>query len=147
MSDRVLCFLTNEPIDVIPLIKFVTDPKCGAISTFMGVTRDNFEEKQVLSLQYEAHERMALKELDELALKVAQEQSSCKVVLVHRLGEVPISETSLCVMVSSAHRRHALESVSSLVDAIKSRVPIWKKELYTNGTSTWKENSECFWTK
>jgi len=138
--------LTNEPIDVLQAYNFVVDPVTGASSIFVGTTRDSFGNRTVLKLSYEAYEPMALKEMKQLCANVRSTSFKLhKIYMLHRLGEVPTKEASIVIAVSSVHRADSLGAVQLLIDSFKERVPIWKKEIYEDGGSEWKENKECYW--
>ncbi len=123
---------------------FVSDPSCGAISTFTGITRDNFQQKKVLKLSYEGYVPMAEKEIKKLCVEANQKYSSiAKIAAVHILGDCPVEAASVILCASSPHRRDAMHCVEFLIDELKARVPIWKREVYEDG-SVWKENVEWF---
>lgn len=125
------------------LARFVESPKAGAVSTFSGTTRDNFQGKKVVHLEYEAYKPMAEKELRKIAHRVRQRWPDVlRVALAHRIGKVDIGEASVVIAVSSPHRVDSLEAVHFAIDEIKAVVPIWKKEFYEEG-GVWKENTEC----
>ena len=137
--------LTNDSIDITDAYNFVVDSFTGASSIFVGTTRDSFENKTVIKLSYEAYEPMALKEMKQLCENVRKEFKVHKIYMLHRLGEVPIKEASIVIAVSSVHRKDSLDALQALIDTLKERVPIWKKEIYEDGDSEWKENKECYW--
>lgn len=137
-------FLSHEPLSLDTLMRSVSDPSCGAIATFSGVTRNSFEGREVVRLEYEAYESMALKEMEKLVKHVMDGTSFPgvrQVACVHRLGVVPIAEASVLIAVAAEHRPEAFEACKYLIDEIKAKVPIWKKEIYADG-STWKANKE-----
>lgn len=139
-----LVFLTREELSLDPLVKAVGDDACGAITTFSGTTRNHFEGKEVLRLEYEAYEPMALKELKQLTTQTLAKYSHVgvrHVACAHRLGVVPCGEASVLIAVSSEHRAAAFDACRWMIDTLKARVPIWKKEIYADG-SKWKENAE-----
>lgn len=113
----------------------------GATSMFIGTTRDNFDGKTVVRLEYEAYEPMAVKEIHKLIAVARQRWSLIHTAVYHRTGVVAVREASIIIAVSSAHRKESLEAVHYLIDAIKVSVPIWKKEVYEDG-SKWKANKE-----
>jgi molybdopterin synthase catalytic subunit len=121
---------------------FVTDASCGAISTFVGITRDNFKGKQVEKLSYEGYVPMAEKELRKLCDEACEKYSVQKIAAVHILGDCPVGDASVILACSSPHRRDALHCVEFLIDELKARVPIWKLEVYEGDDSVWKENVE-----
>jgi molybdopterin synthase catalytic subunit len=90
---------------------------------------------------------MAIKELEKLCNQVRQKWDVLKIAIVHRIGEVPIGEASVIIVISSAHRRESLEAVHWAIDELKATVPIWKREFYEDGQTSWKQNSECCFTK
>ena len=100
----------------------------------MGTTRNNFQGKQVLTLEYEAYEEMALKKLGEVREELQAEFELEDIAISHRIGTVPIGEISLVVAVASPHRKLAFEACQQAVDRIKEVVPIWKKEVYEEGS-------------
>ena len=121
---------------------FVTDSSCGAISTFVGTTRDNFQGKKVVKLSYEGYVPMATKELRKLCDEASQKYSVHKIAAVHILGDCPVGKASVILACSSPHRRDALHCVEFLIDELKARVPIWKREVYEGDEGVWKENIE-----
>lgn len=143
MADYVK--ITTDSLDVAQINDLVTESCTGATSMFVGTTRDHFKGKKVLKLEYEAYEPMALKKLNQLCCKVRQKWTGVHHIAVHhRLGEVGPKEASVIIAVTSAHRQDSLEAVHYAIDELKATVPIWKKELYDDG-SEWKENKECPW--
>lgn len=131
----------NHPIDMSKYINYVHSPHCGAIATFSGTTRDTFEGKEVLELRYEAYVPMAIRCLGSICSSARSSWSLNSIAVAHRLGSVLVGETSVFVAISSVHRSDALDACKFVIDEIKASVPIWKKEVYTNG-EIWKENSE-----
>ncbi|THD24706.1 Molybdopterin synthase catalytic subunit [Fasciola hepatica] len=140
--------LSTDSIDPTSLIKSISDNSCGAVVTFFGITRADSNGNTVLHLYYEAHEPMAIRVMSDIADECQSTWPALKnLAIVHRLGVVPAGEISLGIAASSPHRSDALEAVRFILDAVKSRVPIWKKEVYANRSgSCWKRNPECFWT-
>ncbi|XP_071542117.1 molybdopterin synthase catalytic subunit isoform X2 [Panulirus ornatus] len=126
--------LTQDALSVEEVTSLITDPSCGAISLFVGTTRDNFQGKIVERLEYEAYNEMAEKEMHKLCKQAREKWSLKHIALYHRLGLVPVTESSVIVAVSSEHRRESLDAVSFLIDSLKASVPIWKKEVYSDGS-------------
>ena len=106
----------------------------NACMTFLGVTRDNFEGKRVLNLEYEAFDEMALKKLEEIRQELMADFGIEDIAISHRLGRVDIGQISLVVAVASPHRKEAFLACHEAVDRLKQRVPIWKKEVYEDGS-------------
>lgn len=139
--------ITFDVLDINQVSKQVTEPCTGATSLFVGTTRDNFQGKKVIQLEYEAYVPMAKKKLTELCNRLRVKWSDLHhIAIYHRLGLVGPCEASVIIGISSAHRQASLEAVQFAIDELKATVPIWKKELYEDG-SEWKENKECFFSK
>ncbi|XP_042806058.1 molybdopterin synthase catalytic subunit isoform X1 [Panthera onca] len=137
---------TAEKLSIDEVSQLVVSPLCGAVSLFVGTTRNNFEGKKVISLEYEAYLPMAENEIRKICSDIRQKWPVKHIAVFHRLGLVPVSEASIIIAVSSAHRTSSLEAVSYAIDTLKAKVPIWKKEMYEESSSSWKRNKECFWT-
>jgi molybdopterin synthase catalytic subunit len=105
----------------------------GAICIFEGVVRNNSKGKRTLHLEYEGYESMALKKLEEIGLFVRQAWEIDGIAIVHRLGHMDIGETSVAVVVTSAHRRASFDACHYAIDKLKKVVPIWKKEFFEDG--------------
>ncbi len=129
--------LTRGPIDPAPLLAAAAHPACGAVNLFLGTTRDHHEGRRVLRLEYEAYERMALEMLTALEGTARERFGLTHCAIVHRLGEVPVSEASVAVVVSAAHRAAAFDAARWVMDELKRSVPIWKKEFFAEGGSEW----------
>jgi molybdopterin synthase catalytic subunit len=125
--------VTDKPIHLQELVDFVTDPQAGAIATFIGITRNNNEGRQVIALDYEAYPEMAEKELARLGDEAKQKWPICRMAIVHRVGPVQITEPSVIIAVSSGHRDAAFAACRFAIEEIKRTVPIWKKEVYEGG--------------
>mmetsp|Transcript_21422 Transcript_21422/g.33014 ORF Transcript_21422/g.33014 Transcript_21422/m.33014 type:complete len:181 (-) Transcript_21422:30-572(-) len=122
---------------------FVNHPACGAISSFVGITRDNFDGKTVTKLSYEGYVPMAEKQLKKLCDDARVKYPSIeRIAAVHILGDCPVGDASVILACASPHRRDALHCVEYLIDELKARIPIWKREVYEGDDSAWKENVE-----
>jgi len=141
-ENKNVCVVTEDKLDVSAICNEVGDPSVGAISTFIGVTRNHFEQKEVLKLEYEAYKPMAEKELLKICEQVRSNWDVKHIAMYHKIGLVPIGEASVIIAISSVHRTESLEAVHYAIDELKATVPIWKKEFYADG-STWKGNAEC----
>ena len=129
--------LVREPIDVASLAG--TTPADGALCLFVGVVRNENQGRAVLRLEYEAYEEMALPLMEEIAAETRRLHPVTDVRLVHRLGRLEIGEASVAVAVSSPHRAEAFAACRFAIDTLKAKVPIWKKELYADG-SEWRRS-------
>jgi molybdopterin synthase catalytic subunit len=130
--------LTREPIDDGRLVAAVNRPGNGGICTFYGVVRDNLDGRPVVKLEYEAFEPMALAKLREITAEVRQRWGIADVALVHRIGEVQVGEPSVVIAVGAPHREEAFAACRHIIDTLKTRVPIWKKEFFEDG-AVWVE--------
>ena len=126
--------LTEDTLDPEKITAKVRRDTNGAVVTFLGSTRDNFEGKSVLTLEYEAFDEMALKKLEEVRQELMAEYGLEQIAISHRIGTVGIGEISLVIAVGSPHRKEAFEACHAAVDRIKVVVPIWKKEVYQDGS-------------
>ncbi len=106
----------------------------GAVVTFLGTTRDTFEGKNVIHLEYEAYETMAIQKLHEISDETKLKYNLSDISISHRIGTVGVGEISLIVAVASPHRAEAFKACNDLVDRLKEVVPIWKKEIYSDGS-------------
>jgi molybdopterin synthase catalytic subunit len=129
----IVTALHGGPLDVVALIRQIWRADCGAVVTFEGTTRSPNEGREVKSLEYEAYEERAEKQLSALAAEAATKFGLGGVVAVHRTGVVPIGEPSVVVAVAAAHRAEAFEGARWLIDRVKADVAIWKKEIFADG--------------
>jgi len=132
------CRLTREPIPTQDLAQQSKAAQDGAVVIFEGIVRDNSHGKKTLYLEYEAYEPMALKKMEEIGGEVKQKFSIDRVGMIHRLGRLEIGETSVAIVVTSAHRRAAFEACHYAIDRLKQIVPVWKKEYFADG-AVWAE--------
>jgi molybdopterin synthase catalytic subunit len=133
-----LARLVREPIDVASLLGRTAGD--GAVALFLGVVRNVNRGREVLRLEYEAYEEMALPLMEEIAAEAVRRFPVTDVRLVHRLGVMEIGEASVAVAVASPHRAEAFAACRFAIDTLKARVPIWKKELYADG-SEWLDDA------
>ncbi|XP_022649598.1 molybdopterin synthase catalytic subunit-like [Varroa jacobsoni] len=138
--------LTRDSLDISEGLAQVTAVDCGAVSMFLGTTRSDVIDGDIVSsLIYEAYDAMALKEMQKLCEEVRNTYSIKHIVLLHRLGRIPVKEASVMIVCSGRHRQDTLRSTEWLINKLKSRVPIWKREVFAGGSEAWKENKEAFW--
>ena len=126
--------ITEQQLNAEIITNLVRRDSNGAVVTFLGNTRDNFEGKDVIRLEYEAYVKMAVKKLEEIRQEMMQEFGIEDIAIAHRIGVVDIGETSLVVAVASPHRTEAFQACHKVVDRVKEIVPIWKKEVYADGS-------------
>src|SRR5688500_2921644 len=122
--------VTDQPIDLSELVRYVTDPEAGAIATFIGTTRNNNEGRKVIALDYEAYPEMAEKELARIGADANKQWPLCRMAIVHRLGPVQIGEASVMIAVSSAHREAAFAARRFAHEEDKKTVRRWKEAVF-----------------
>lgn len=123
----------SEPIDPRIVEAAVAHPGAGALCVFHGVVRDHSRGKRVTQLEYEAYPPMAEKVLAQIGEEIAGRWPGARVAIVHRTGRLEVGETSVVIAVSSPHRAEAFEACRYAIEALKTRVPIWKKEFVEDG--------------
>ncbi len=126
--------LTHNPLKPEEITSQVRRDTNGAVVTFLGTTRNHFQGRRVVTLEYEAFEEMAVKKLEEIRQEIRAEFSIEDIAIAHRIGIVPIGEVSLVVAVASPHRVEAFHACHKAVDRLKETVPIWKKEVFEDGS-------------
>lgn len=141
-AKKTLIDVTEKSIVTADIIASVASHAAGATSVFIGTTRNSFEGKVVVRLEYEAYDSMAKKVIKELVVSARKRWELMHVSVVHRTGVVASGEASIVIAASSVHRKEAIAAVEFLINRIKEAVPIWKKEIYTDGTK-WKANKEA----
>ena len=125
--------LTHGPVNLTSVVVEVVDEQAGAIATFLGTVRAHSRGRDVIALEYEAYEEMAEDVMAAIADDLLARYELCKVAMSHRLGRVEVGETSVAIAVSAPHRQDALAACADAIEALKSQVPLWKKELYAGG--------------
>ncbi|SFE39670.1 molybdenum cofactor biosynthesis protein MoaE [Spirosoma endophyticum] len=125
--------ITTDPIDVAAALKSIESEQAGAIDLFLGVVRDNTQERSVNRLEYEAYDRMAINEMEKIADQAHQRWPILRYTIIHRKGTLQIGEIAVLIGVATAHRADAFEACRYIIDTIKKTVPIWKKEVFMDG--------------
>ncbi len=133
-----------QPIDTDALIRLVRTDACGAVVSFAGVVRmRSDDDRPVDGLSYEAHETLAEHEFERIANEARDRFGACEIAIAHRTGSLRVGEVAVAVAVACAHRARAFDVCEYVIDELKARAPIWKKEHYVDGTSEWIANSDC----
>ena len=133
--------ITSEPIVVMELIMQLQDPDCGAIATFSGTVREHNDGRKVTQLHYQSYKTLAMKEGNKILGETKEQFNIVNALCVHRVGDLSIGETAVWIGVNAEHRDAAFNACRYIIDAIKTRVPIWKKEIYVDGDSGWLEGA------
>ncbi len=131
--ERLSLKLSEEALDLAACYHFVTDASCGAAHIFVGTVRKHNFHKEVLYLEFEAYENMAFKEMEKIAKEAFAKWPCAKLAIHHRIGRTHIQEEPLIIALSAPHSKEAFEACAFLVQQLKTRVPIWKKEYYKDG--------------
>ncbi len=140
-SPSIHVWLQEEPIDEMQFAN-IPESSCGAFLTFFGKTREEHHKShgELVGLHYTAHHELAVEELKSIATNVAAEHHCIHVSICHKLGLVQVGEPSVAVRVASPHRNSALKAVESIMNLLKSSVPIWKEEHWSSG-KTWSKGT------
>ena len=136
--------LSVEALSTAGCAAFVADPAAGGIDIFLGTTRAelNAAGKALAALEYEAYSEMAVAQMTDLAARARLCWPILKLVLLHRVGRVKVGEASVIIAVATPHRGEAFEACRWLIDTLKAEVPVWKKEVWEDGSVSWVEGSE-----
>ena len=129
--------LTEEPIRLDPLIDQVRAPDRGGIAIFLGLVRDHHQGRSVLGLDYSAYGPMAEQVTAEIVSEVEGGGSKVAVAVQHRIGALTIGDTAVAVVAAAAHRGEAFDACRYVIEELKKRVPVWKRELYVDGSVQW----------
>jgi molybdopterin synthase catalytic subunit len=135
--------ITSNAIDLEAFRQQLLDPSCGAYVQFDGWVRDHNEGQQVLRLEYEVYEPMAVKEGNRVIEEAIERFGISNARGIHRSGLMELSDVAVVVGVSSPHRAAAFDACRYIIDQIKVRLPIWKKEHYANGHTEWVNCQHC----
>ncbi len=131
----------TAPIDPTSVLERVGERADGAALLFLGVVRDHADGRPVEGMRYDAYVEMAEGVLAEIAAEAAERLGTDRVAVVHRTGELAIGEVSVAIAVSSPHRAEAYDASRYVIEEIKKRLPVWKKEHYTDGAAAWVEGA------
>jgi molybdopterin synthase catalytic subunit len=129
--------VTTEPLSVQQVNDLVKRPTDGAVVTFDGIVRNNFEGRAVQYLEYEAYAEMAERKMTEIGDDVRGKFPIGEIAMVHRIGRLEIGESSIVIAVAAPHRHAAFEACAYAMDRVKEAVPVWKKEFFADGEDHW----------
>ena len=145
-SDDFSSVLVDGPLDSAAVASRVVDPACGAVLIFQGDVRSHYRRREVRKIVYEAYRPMAELALARIQSELAAGDPGLRIAISHRLGEVPVGETSVVIAVSSPHRQAAYEASRTALERLKREVPIWKQEYYADGEVVWREGESLLAT-
>jgi molybdopterin synthase catalytic subunit len=125
--------ISSSILNIADVESALTDDTCGGVVIFVGNVRDKSHDRNVVALEFEAYEPMALKELEAIAREIMEKWNVAHIALHHRVGRVEVGGTAVIAGVSAKHRTEAFESCAYLMSRLKESVPIWKKEIFQDG--------------
>lgn len=129
--------ITDKPIKLEEFLAGEPNKSCGAVASFVGVVRNHDHGRPVVRLFYECYESMAEKQIQAIIDEAKKRWPVDEVRMLHRVGWLEVGEAAVAIVVSSAHREEAFSACRFVIEEIKNKVPIWKKEIFTDGTSEW----------
>jgi molybdopterin synthase catalytic subunit len=132
--------IAEEAVDPGELLRAVSAAEVGGIATFFGTVRVRNAGRRVVSVEYQAYGAMAERILGEIEEEMRRDHGALKVALVHRIGRLEVGEISVGIAAGALHRREALASVAHAIERVKQLLPVWKREIYTDG-SAWLEGA------
>jgi molybdopterin synthase catalytic subunit len=127
------CTLSDAPLDAGQVVARVAGPDAGGIVTFVGVVRDASRGRAIRHLEYEAYPGMAEREMEKIAAEAATRWPGARVAIAHRIGHLAIGEIAVVIAAAAPHRADAFTACRAMIDRLKERVPIWKKEIGESG--------------
>ncbi|GAA4808013.1 molybdenum cofactor biosynthesis protein MoaE [Nocardioides caeni] len=131
-----LVAISEQPLDVAEVLAALDDPASGGLVLFVGRVRDHDHGRGVTGLSYSAHPS-ALERLQEVCDRIAGEFDVSGVAAVHRIGDLAIGDLAVVVATTAGHRGSSFEASRALIDTLKDEVPIWKHQLFSDGTEEW----------
>ncbi|MCH7513132.1 MAG: molybdenum cofactor biosynthesis protein MoaE [Bacteroidetes bacterium] len=133
MADYQEILVTENPLEVEKAYAHAQAGNTGAVNIFVGTVRNKTDTRNVVNLEYEAYEGMAIKEMRKIAEEAASKWPVEKIIIHHRVGKLRVGEATVVIAVSTPHRHDSFEACRYIIDTLKKSVPIWKKEVFENG--------------
>ena len=134
----MMAYLTHAPISVDSLLREVQSPARGGTCVFLGTVRTDDD---VTAIEYSAYDAMAIGEIERILAEAHDRWSDAGVTLQHRLGTIPVGEASIAIVAAAPHRDAAFGACRYVIEAVKKRLPVWKKEIHADGTVAWVDPS------
>ena len=131
--------VTSDPVDAAEVLARVGDPEDGAVSLFLGIVRNHNEARPVSGMDYEGYAEMAGEQLAAIVEEAAERAGSDRIAAVHRLGTLGVGEISVAIAASTPHRAEAFDAARYVIEEIKKRLPVWKREHYLDRDAEWLE--------
>ena len=136
-----MSYLTRSTISLDALLAEVSSAACGGTCVFLGTVRDGPDEHGVTAIEYSAYEEMVEAEFARLVADADARWPEARIAVRHRLGTIPSGEASIAIAVAAPHRAEAFEACRFVIEEVKRRIPVWKKELRVDGSATWVDPS------
>jgi molybdopterin synthase catalytic subunit len=136
--------ITTEPLSADKLVRLVSNPRAGAVLTFVGTVREFTHGQKTVYLSYEAYAPMAVEKMKQIAAEIEERWPGTQVAMHHRIGDLQIEEIAVIVAVATPHRNESFEAGRYAIERLKQIVPIWKKEMWEDG-SEWKGHQQGPW--
>lgn len=136
-----MTYLTRQPLSIDQLIADVSSPACGGTCVFLGTVRNGVEEEGVKAIEYSAYEDMVEVEFGRLVAEARARWPDARIGVRHRLGTIPAGEASIAIAAAAPHRAQAFDACRFVIEEVKRRIPVWKKELHLDGTEVWVDPS------
>ena len=134
--------VVTRPLDTDALVREVADARHGATALFIGTVRSTNDGREVKAIEYTAYEAMAEREMATVLAEAEEKNRGAVLVAEHRIGVLDVGEASIAIAAAHEHRGRALDALRYAIDEIKSRAPIWKREMYTDGTELWVDPAQ-----
>ena len=134
-------YLTRDPLSLDRLVAEVSSPACGGTCVFLGTARNGPDEGGVAAIEYSAYEEMVEAEFGRLLADAGERWPEACIAVRHRLGNVPVGEASIAIAAAAPHRAQAFEACRYVIEEVKRRIPVWKKELRVDGSEVWVDPS------
>jgi molybdopterin synthase catalytic subunit len=134
-------YLTRDPLSLDRLVAEVRSPACGGTCVFLGTVRNGPNEGGVTAVEYSAYEEMVEAEFGRLLADAGGRWPEARIAVRHRLGNVPVGEASIAIAAAAPHRAQAFEACRYVIEEVKRRIPVWKKELRVDGSEVWVDPS------
>jgi len=136
-----MTYVTRQPLSIDQLVARVSSPACGGTCVFLGTVRNGPEEDGVSAIEYSAYEEMVEVEFGRLVADAAARWPDARIAVQHRLGTIPAGDASIGIAAAAPHRAEAFEACRFVIEEVKRRIPVWKKELRLDGTEVWVDPS------
>lgn len=138
IEENLMIEITDEPLNLAKLCQFVSHASCGAINIFLGTVRNHAEGRKVSGIEYHGYPEMAEKILLEITGRVFEKWNVHKIAVQQRLGMLRLKETSIIIAVAAPHREETFAACKFIIEEVKQKLPVWKKEHFGDGSQEWK---------